>query len=122
MIERIWNPAAGKSYDDFERRLACSDLLLDLLLHKFTVQADGLCSFGNNRFQRELRLKPTLSPAVRGKICYTLDGTDPTAKSPACTGTIRLDKTTDFKAQAFDAGDKPLGCMRWTRYERIDRP
>ncbi len=34
MIERIWNPAAGKSYDDFARRLACSDRLLDLLLHR----------------------------------------------------------------------------------------
>ncbi len=118
MIERIWNPAAGKSYDDFERRLASSDLLLDLLLHKFTVRAEGLCGFGSNRFQRELRLTPALSPAVKGKIRYTLDGTDPTAKSPPCTGTIRLDKTADFKAQAFDADDKPLGCVRWTHYQR----
>ncbi len=117
MIERIWNPAAGRSYDDFERRLACSDLLLDLL-HKFTVQAEGLCSFGSNHFQRELQLALTLSPAVKGKIRYTLDGTDPTAKSPASTGTIRLDKTTDFKAQAFDADNKPLGCLRSTKYER----
>ena len=51
MAERIWNPAAGKSYGDFEQRLAHSDLVLDLLLHKFTVQAEGLCSFGSNRFQ-----------------------------------------------------------------------
>ncbi len=72
--------------------------MLDLLLHKFTVQAEGLCSVGGNRFKGELRLTPTLSPAVKGRICYTLDGTDATAKSPACTGTIRLDKTTDFKA------------------------
>ena len=118
MVERIWNPAAGKSYDDFERRLVCSDRLLDLLLHKFTVQAEGLGSFGSNRFQRELRLTLTSSPAVKGEIHYTLDGTDPTAKSPTCGGAIRLDKTTDFKAQAFDADDKPLGCMRRTHYER----
>ena len=118
MIERIWNPAAGKSYDDFERRLAYTDRVLDLLLHKFAVQADGLCSFGGDRFQRELRLTLPLSPAVKGIIRYTLDGTDPTAKSPAYTTTIRLDTTTDFKAQAFDADDEPLGCVRWTRYER----
>ena len=118
MIERIWNPAAGKSYDDFERRLAGSDLLLDLLLHKFAVQAEGLCSFGSNRFQRELRLTLTLSPAVKGEIRYTLDGSDPTSKSPVCPGTIRLDKTTDFKAQAFDTDDRPLGGVRWTHYER----
>ncbi len=118
MIERIWNPAAGKSYPDFERRLAHTDLLLDLLLHKFSVQADGLCSFGDNRFQRELRLALTLSPAVKGKIYYTLDGADPTPSSPAFSGTIRLDKTTDFKAQVFDADGKPLGSVRWTKYER----
>jgi hypothetical protein len=118
MIERIWNPAAGRSYGDFERRLACSDRLLDLLLHKFAVQAEGLGSFGSNRFPRDLRLTLTLSPAVKGKIRYTLDGADPTAKSPAYAGTLRLDKTTDFKAQAFDADGQPLGCVRWTHYER----
>ena len=31
MVERIWNPAAGKSYADFERRLSACDRLLDLL-------------------------------------------------------------------------------------------
>ncbi len=31
MIERIWNPDAGRSYRDFERRLSACDRLLDLL-------------------------------------------------------------------------------------------
>jgi hexosaminidase len=33
MIERIWNPATGRSFDDFQRRLVATDRLLDLLLH-----------------------------------------------------------------------------------------
>ena len=34
MAERIWNPSAGKSYDDFARRFAATDKLLDALLPK----------------------------------------------------------------------------------------
>jgi len=36
MMERIWNPQAGKTYQDFEKRLAGTDHLLDLLLHRPT--------------------------------------------------------------------------------------
>ena len=34
MMERIWNPAAGRTYSDFERALAASDRLLDLLVQR----------------------------------------------------------------------------------------
>ena len=36
MMERIWNPAAGKTYSDFDRRWAACDRLLDLRLQKTT--------------------------------------------------------------------------------------
>ena len=32
MMERIWNPATGKDYPDFARRLGVTDRLLDALL------------------------------------------------------------------------------------------
>jgi hexosaminidase len=117
MAERIWNPAAGRTYEDFERRLAANDRLLDLLVHHFTVRADGLTGLGESRFTKPLTLTLTLSPAVQGTIRYTLDGKAPSAGSPPCTEAIRIAATTDFKAQAFDAGGKPLGYPRWTRYE-----
>ncbi len=34
MAERVWNPSAGKTCDDFERRFAATDKLLDALLPK----------------------------------------------------------------------------------------
>jgi hexosaminidase len=40
MMERIWNPSVGKSYEDFDRRLGASDRLLDLLVHRFSVRAE----------------------------------------------------------------------------------
>jgi len=41
MIERIWNPAAGKSFDDFNRRVAACDSLLDHLLSEMDGTAVG---------------------------------------------------------------------------------
>jgi len=36
MAERIWNPAAGKTYEDYARRFRGTDRLLDLLVHRNT--------------------------------------------------------------------------------------
>ena len=32
MMERLWNPAAGKTFEDFERRAAATDRLLEALV------------------------------------------------------------------------------------------
>ncbi|MCY3020833.1 MAG: family 20 glycosylhydrolase [Planctomycetota bacterium] len=118
MSERIWNPAAGKTCKDFERRLAATDRLLDLLVHNFTVQCDGLANLGDCRFDKPLALTVAAAPALKGAtVRFTVDGKEPAANSPACAEPIRIATTTDFKARAFDADGKPLGYPRWTRYE-----
>jgi len=124
MMERIWqrrapgdSAAAGKTYADFDRRLAGSDRVLDLLLHKFSVEADGLADYGNSSFSRSATISLKLSPSVQGTIRYTLDGKDPRVDSTAYSGPLHIQATTDFKAQAFGADGKPLGPARWTKYE-----
>lgn len=122
MIERIWNPSAGRTYADFDRRLAATDRVLDLLVHKFSVRTEGLTDFGDSRFDSSVTLTMTLSPAVEGSIRYTLDGKDPTADSPAVKGPIRVTAPTLVKAQAFDPDGHPLGYPRWMQYNTGSPP
>ena len=117
MSDRIWNPAAGKSYLDFAQRLAATDQLLDRLVHRFTVHAEGLISFGEYRFDQSVTLTLALSPGARGTVRYTLDGKEPGTNSPAYSSPIRLTTTTDFRARLFDDENQPLGYAQSTRYE-----
>lgn len=117
MSERIWNPAAGKTYADFAQRLAATDELLDRLVHRFTVHAEGLMNFGEYRFDQPITLTLALSPAARGTIRYTLDGKEPDTNSPGYVSPIRLTTTADFRARLFDDTNQPLGYTQSTRYE-----
>lgn len=117
MSERIWNPGAGKSYDDFARRSAATDRILDLLAHQFHARVEGLEDPHDYRFERELTLRLSPSPAVAGTIHYTLGGKAPTLDSPAYAEPLRLSDTTVFQARIFSANGAPLGYPRNTRYE-----
>ena len=117
MSERLWNPDAGRTYQDFAKRLTATDRLLDLLVHQFTIQAEGLADWAAPGFDKSLTLTVASSPATHGMIRYTIDGKEPTTNSPAWTGPIQFSKTTDFKARAFTANHEPAGYPRSTRYE-----
>ena len=93
MSERIWNPEAGRTYADFAARAEKTDRLLDRLLGRVEMQAEGLS--GRERqgycyFWNPITLK--LSCPAIGTIRYTLDGSEPTAESPKVTGPITLAK------------------------------
>lgn len=124
MSERIWNPKAGRAYEDFNRRFQSTDRVLSRVLHPFAVSADGLAEpdyegpFFNteNCFGRSVTL--TLTPAVADTtIRYTLDQTVPTSESPRYTAPLTIDRTTTIKAQAFDAEGGPRGRLLWRTYE-----
>jgi len=117
MSERIWNPGAGKTYEDFEKRLFANDRRLQLLVHRFAVSAEGLRSSVEPKFDRSATLTLSPLPTFKGTIRYTLDGKDPTANSPAYIEPIRVAASTNIKAQAFDQDGKPVGYPFWTRYE-----
>jgi hexosaminidase len=118
--ERIWNPGAGKSWEDFKRRFAHTDHLLDLLLfypvnvsvaglteqHESTLRADPF--YPDSRFADKAVI--TMTPVLPGTtLRYTLDGKPPTADSPACTGPIALTRSTWVWAKVFDAAGKQVG-------------
>jgi len=60
----------------------------------------------------------TMSTPIEGaRICYTLDGSEPTACSPVYRGPIRLTPTTAVKAMLCGAGVSPATLVR--EYVRI---
>jgi len=118
--ERMWNPGAGKSWGDFQRRFAHTDRLLDLLLfypvnvsvaglteqHESTLRADPF--YPDSRFADKAVV--TMTPVLPGTtLRYTLDGAPPTTNSTAYTGPITLTRSTWVCAKLFDAAGKQVG-------------
>jgi len=128
--ERIHSPDAGKTYQDFDRRFKSTDRILDLLAHQFTLAADGLTNHGDSVFDKALVLTVAPSPAFKNAVIrYTLDdaldgkmpaypgdGRKPSMTSPVYTAPLRITRSTQFNAQAFDADGKALGFPRLTKY------
>jgi len=115
--ERVHSPDANKTYENFDQRFKATDRLLDLLVHKFTVRADGLTSNGDSVFAKSLVLTLEPSPACKTAVIrYTLDGKNPDKTSPAYAAAIPITASTQFNAQAFDADGKELGFPRLTKY------
>ncbi|MCY2925967.1 MAG: chitobiase/beta-hexosaminidase C-terminal domain-containing protein, partial [Planctomycetota bacterium] len=114
--ERIHSPDANKTYEDFDRRYQHVDELLDLLLHKFVVKPEGQTINTDKVFTKSLKLTLDPSPAVKGTIRYTLDGSMPKADSPAYTAPITLAASTKFNAQFFGEDGKPAGFPRLVNY------
>ena len=118
MAERIWNPNTGHTYEQFARRAQATDQLLDLLVHQFTVSAEGLVSPTENRFHHKLRLRlgfaSNSAPAgqspefAKRTIHYTLDGKEPTTNSPSYgpSRLIFLGNSMKVKAALFRDGKK----------------
>ncbi|HEY3320505.1 MAG TPA: family 20 glycosylhydrolase [Planctomycetota bacterium] len=114
MSERIWNPGAGKSYEDFEKRLLECDRRLGLLVHRFGVKAEGTRSLVDTQFDKEATL--SISGQQGLSFRYTLDGKAPTVTSAAYAEPIKMTTSTELKVQAFDAEGKVAGYPFWTRY------
>lgn len=117
MSERIWNPGAGKPYADFAGRLAQTDRLLDHLVHRFGVQAEGTLGSGDHRFDNLVTLSRVASPGTVGTVRYTLDGKEPTLESPVFTSPVRLTNTTPVKMRLFDSGGQAVGYPWFQRFE-----
>ncbi|MCY2930969.1 MAG: family 20 glycosylhydrolase [Planctomycetota bacterium] len=80
MSERVWNSQAGKSWANFQKRLAGADAVLERLVH-----------------------------TVHWTCHYTLDGKAPTAQSPAYVAPLVIDKPTFVRAGLFDPAGRQIG-------------
>jgi len=132
LSERIWNPDAGRTYADFAARAARTDQFLDRLLGCVTVQVQGLAGRrerGWDSFWKPITV--TLSAPPIGTIHYTLDGQEPTPRSPRYAGPLTLSQANThreklffnsrtkrfeadgdvvrLKARLFDAAGQPVG-------------
>lgn len=132
MSERIWNPDAARSYDDYVRRAATTDRLLSRLIPTVRIKADGLAEPDHNMNDVpvfDTKLKVSLeSELPAAEIRYTLDGQMPVssvaaaepiepgsslarraASSMTYTVPLEIAATTTITAAAFDAEGHPIG-------------
>lgn len=121
MSERIWNPTAGKTYEDYAKRFQATDTLLERIIRPVMVSAKGLVpddqkDIANEDFWFRTTCTLTMIPTVPGAIHYTLDGKDPTDQSPKYAGPITLDKTATVKAILLGPDGKQIGQMYWEPY------
>lgn len=116
--ERIHSPDAGRTYEDFARRFASTDRILDLLVHGYTMEAQGLQDPCERVFGNSLTLTVVPSPAIKDLVVrYTKEPwTDPAANSPVVTGPMTFEAGTWFTTQAFDSAGKPVGFPRLMWY------
>jgi len=109
MAERVWNPQAGKTWPDFQKRLAATDALLENLVRTVHWKCDGLSSVEERMFDHSFTL--TMSAAAPGTIRFTLDGKAPTAESPAYAAPLAIDKPTFVRSALFDSSGKQVGAL-----------
>ena len=107
MSERVWNTQAGKTWPDFQNRLAATDALLEKLVRTVHWTCDGLTSVEERMFATSFTL--AMSAATPGTIRFTLDGKAPTPESPAYTAPLTIDKPTFVRSALFDDAGKPVG-------------
>ena len=138
MAERVWNPGAGKTFADFEPRLAKNNALYDRYGFGFVVEADKNAVKKSDYVSA---FKKATTVALKGipkdaTVRYTLDGTAPTVDSPAYTqpfvitekngkpldGVVPFGPRTfrcTFKAQAFRGG-KALAGVKTLFFDNFD--
>lgn len=136
MVERVWNPEAGKTYADFEHRWRNTDRALSKLILPVEITAEGLWkpdpkpedddmrSVNHRLFEDRVSVSlSSIRPLRQGeRIHYTLDGTIPSAESPVYETPLSLgkehcsDHRVTVKARIF-RGDEPVGYASWAEYE-----
>ena len=116
--EHVYNPDAGRTYEDFVRRFAVADRQLESVLYPVRVGAEGAqpivgappaapeevlaTVFAEELVRRDVeqrnilfvdelsvRLETPLDPS-REAVRYTLDGTDPVATSPVYSAPLKI--------------------------------
>lgn len=105
MAERVWNPGAGRSYDDFEARFRTTDRIFDRLGQPVQIETSALNPKGADDFDVPTFTEPltiTLRAPLGKQIHYTLDGSAPTAASPRYLRTFAIADTASVRAIAVD--------------------
>jgi N-acetyl-beta-hexosaminidase len=115
MAEPNWNAAAGRTFEDYQKRFTAPDALLERLLYGMRVQVKGLTPVTtlydiNQPYWFSDKAQVAFATVIPGsQIRYTLDDKEVTPESALYAGPIMLDRTTTVRARLFTAGGNPLG-------------
>ncbi|MGN6817186.1 MAG: family 20 glycosylhydrolase [Sphingomonas sp.] len=112
LAELGWTPAAKRDWNGFAARLPAEFARYKRLGFAYNMTPlEPLASFDGEGGKLGVKLR---QPADIGTLRYTIDGSAPTAASPAYDGALALPEGTRLRARAF-AGGVPLGTGRdWT--------
>ena len=104
--ERTWGPDNIFTEAGFYLRLAGSDRVLDRMLYGFAIQYDhpvDVSSMVNARVTNNQTMLTLEAPPALGAVRYTVDGSEPTADSPAATAPIHIASNFTLRARLFDS-------------------
>jgi len=119
MSERVWNGAAGKTWPDFQQRLAVTDALLESLARTVQWKCEGLSNVEERMFDKSVTL--TMTAAEPGKIRYTLDGKPPTAGSPEYQTPVTIEQPGFVRAALFDGTGKQVGPLSEDHFRKTGK-
>jgi len=107
MSERVWSTGGDKDWEDFQKRLAASDAVLEQLVHTVHWETEGLADIEDRMFDAPFSI--TMKSEEPGTIRYTLDGKVPTTESPVFNSPVQISKPTFVRSALFDADGKQVG-------------
>lgn len=105
LLFRVFNAETGHA--DLAYRINLDELIFD-------VAMTGRAIFLSTHAVELSASQPGMT------IRYTIDGSDPTPRSPAYTGPIRINQTTTVSAALFAPDGNRRGQTRQRRYERVE--
>jgi len=92
--------------------LAYEDSVLHESASRITARAEGLADPERSVFHRQVKVE-LIPPDKKDRIRCTLDGTDPTGKSPPYSGPLTVTETTTIKARC-ESGGRLEGGIPWS--------
>ena len=119
MSERVWNGAAGKTWPDFEERLAVTDAMLENLARTVHWTYQGLSNAEERMFEKSFTL--TMTAAEAGTIRYTIDGKPPTAESPEYKAPVTIEQAGYVRAGLFNGAGKQVGPLSEDHFRKVGK-
>ena len=102
LAEVVWSQPEKKDYASFLNRIPALLQIYDALGYNYAKHlADVSAEYTPNVDDKSLDVK--LSTLKGRTIHYTLDGTEPTVKSPVCENSVKVNSDAILKAASFDA-------------------
>ena len=117
--ERLWNPDAGKTFDNFKNRRAHTDKCTQDILYPVSFIVKGLLDPADVTFDSSLSI--TMQSRLPGTIRYTVEKpweSYPSQDSEAYTKPITIDNTMTVSARLYDEQEQPVGGITQQRFRK----